>query len=213
MQHGLVIRFIRVKDKDKQKNDPETLIYQQVYSNKIYYVYVSWRYTYFFSLLFSISGETGWLFHPDPRRSSRSDGWKRKSRLWKRTVQPFWFPSINRDHSRTIDYGYVQRWLKKRFFPFWLATCFLKIYHDGPNWFFFSIGESPSSVQLFKGSVQSVQAPPLMSEMGNIVSGVARGQTFVADYTVRAITNVVYLRVTRSLYQVVQELNQLNQDD
>lgn len=30
MQHGLVIRYIRVKDKDKQKNDPETIIYQQV---------------------------------------------------------------------------------------------------------------------------------------------------------------------------------------
>ena len=30
MQHGLVIRFIRVKNKDKSKDDPDTLIYQQV---------------------------------------------------------------------------------------------------------------------------------------------------------------------------------------
>ena len=35
MQHALVVRFIRVKNKDLSKSDPQTLIYQQVYSSSI----------------------------------------------------------------------------------------------------------------------------------------------------------------------------------
>lgn len=35
-------------------------------------------------------------------------------------------------------------------------------------------------------------------------TGGVRSQAFVPDYTLRAITNVVYLRVTRSLYQAAR---------
>lgn len=35
-------------------------------------------------------------------------------------------------------------------------------------------------------------------------SSVTRGQTFLVDYTVRAISDVVYFRVSRSLYQAAR---------
>jgi hypothetical protein len=61
---------------------------------------------------------------------------------------------------------------------------------------------SASSTQLFRGSVQSIHAFSA-AEAGASSSNavVTRGQTFIADYTVRAIADVVYFRVTRSLYQ------------
>ena len=63
---------------------------------------------------------------------------------------------------------------------------------------------SASSTQLFRGSMQSIQAFSAAAEAGTsnaVVSGNRPGQTFIADYTVRAIADVVYFRVTRSLYQ------------
>ena len=80
-------------------------------------------------------------------------------------------------------------------------------------------GDSPSAVQLFRGSVQSVQAvvPPVdtgvvpSASSASTVSAAAASSTtttsrpsatFIADYTVRALTDVTYFRVSRSLYQV-----------
>ena len=39
---------------------------------------------------------------------------------------------------------------------------------------------------------------------GGGCSSVARGQTFVTDYTVRAITDVVYFCLSRTLYQAAR---------
>ena len=44
MQHALVVRFIRVKNKDLGKNDPLTLIYQQVHSHLSYKSHLVLRY-------------------------------------------------------------------------------------------------------------------------------------------------------------------------
>jgi len=62
---------------------------------------------------------------------------------------------------------------------------------------------SASSAQLFRGSVQSIHAFSAAAEVGVSSSNavVAREKTFIPDYTVRAIADVVYFRVTRSLYQ------------
>lgn len=60
-------------------------------------------------------------------------------------------------------------------------------------------GDSVS--QLFRGSVQSIQSPSFGDEG---LSGNSRGQTFLVDYTVRAITDVLYFRVSRSLYQAAK---------
>lgn len=63
-------------------------------------------------------------------------------------------------------------------------------------------GESVS--QLFRGSVLSVQSPSCGDEgiCGSVSN--SRGQNFVVDYTVRAITDVIYFRVSRSLYQAAK---------
>ena len=69
-------------------------------------------------------------------------------------------------------------------------------------------GDSPSSMQLFRGSVQSVQAQASVGEPASLSStagGVnARSLSYIADYTVRAISDVVYFRVSRSLYQAAR---------
>lgn len=66
---------------------------------------------------------------------------------------------------------------------------------------FLHIGDSPSSAQLFRGSLQSMQAPPVTAELPAGTGGSSiRGPVFVADYTVRAVTDVVYLWISRSLY-------------
>lgn len=68
-------------------------------------------------------------------------------------------------------------------------------------------GESPSSIQLFRGSIQSFQASPTADGavgLGNGPSGGVRGVNFIPDYTVRAVCDVVYFRVTRSLYQAAR---------
>lgn len=63
--------------------------------------------------------------------------------------------------------------------------------------------ESASSTQLSR-SVQSVRMP--VSPDGGTGGGGsgARGQTFVTDYTVRAITDVVYFCLSRTLYQAAR---------
>lgn len=48
--------------------------------------------------------------------------------------------------------------------------------------------------------MQSIQSP--YTDGGG--SNASRGQAFVVDYTVRAITDVVYFRVSRSLYQAAK---------
>jgi hypothetical protein len=60
--------------------------------------------------------------------------------------------------------------------------------------------ESASSTQLSR-SVQSVRMA--VSPDGGVGSA-ARGQTFVTDYTVRAITDVVYFCLSRILYQAAR---------
>merc|ERR1712071_736439 len=86
-------------------------------------------------------------------------------------------------------------------------------------------GESPSTTQLFRGSIASIQAAaPSLFETNSsqtLAAGVsssssraavaaaaaaaaAAGQTFVTDYTVRAISDVVFFRVSRSLYQAAR---------
>lgn len=63
--------------------------------------------------------------------------------------------------------------------------------------------ESASSTQLSR-SVQSVRMP--VSPDGGTGGGGsgARGQTFVTDYTVRALTDVVYFCLSRTLYQAAR---------
>ncbi len=65
------------------------------------------------------------------------------------------------------------------------------------------VGESTSANQLFRGSVQSVQSPSMV-DGGNGGGSAPRGQTFLVDYTVRAVSDVVYFRVSRSLYQAAR---------
>ena len=41
-------------------------------------------------------------------------------------------------------------------------------------------------------------------DMGDSGRSAARGLTFVVDYTVRAVSNLVYFHMSRSLYQAVR---------
>ena len=55
--------------------------------------------------------------------------------------------------------------------------------------------------------MQSFQASPTadgVAGLGSGPSGGVRGVNFIPDYTVRAVCDVVYFRVTRSLYQAAR---------
>ncbi len=67
------------------------------------------------------------------------------------------------------------------------------------------IGESSFANRFFRGSVQSIHSPIIDEfDIGDNGSNAARGQAFVVDYTVRAVSDLVYFHMSRSLYQAVR---------
>lgn len=65
--------------------------------------------------------------------------------------------------------------------------------------------DSRSTFQLFHGSVQSIKTKRTLS-IGPEESG-SRGcqSNFIPDYTARAITDVVYFRISHSLYHAARK--------
>jgi len=167
MQHGLVVRFIRVKNKELSKNDPHTLIYQQGKPSEYFVLILEGR-------VEVTVGRENLVYESGP-------------------FTHFGLQALAGINMSNID-----------------AVA----------------GESPSTTQLFRGSIASIQAAaPSLFETNSsqtLAAGVsssssraavaaaaaaaaaAAGQTFVTDYTVRAISDVVFFRVSRSLYQAAR---------
>ena len=155
MQHGLVVRMIRVRNED-QRPDPIPAPLSTSRANLT-----------IFSLWF-------WKSSLDAKTS-----------LWERSYYPFWISGSHRSQYDCCRYT---------FDSIYYALDVDSLLHVP--------GESPSPIQLFRGSVQSVQAQISLGEAASFSGGggTRTSPTFIVDYTVRVLTDVVYFRISRSLY-------------
>ena len=108
-----------------------------------------------------------------------------KTSLWERSYYPFWISGSHRSQYDCCRYT---------FDSIYYALDVDSLLHVP--------GESPSPIQLFRGSVQSVQAQISLGEAASFSGGggTRTSPTFIVDYTVRVLTDVVYFRISRSLY-------------
>lgn len=74
-----------------------------------------------------------------------------------------------------------------------------------------TVGNSRSSIRVSRWSVRSGRT---FSVAEGLADGVTQRwhPTFVTDYTVRALTDVIYFRISRSLYQAARSATLLERD-